>query len=235
MMLTQPTDYLNINKVYPPWWENVNSVAAAQAQIKTYICPSAPTNFNAYWYLFTYWGSSAVGTIGGDDELKSSPGAIGGFSTVIPPGTTLGVTNYMAVSGWMGGVYPPYIGLFTNRLTVNMEQLTAADGASNTMMFGEYLGDHYPVGDGLSVAGENPIAALWISCGAMSSAWGLPADTGTGSHWYSFGSRHTAICQFVYGDGSVRGARKGVGTPASFVFASGYQDGRVVNFDTFSN
>jgi prepilin-type N-terminal cleavage/methylation domain-containing protein len=236
MLLTQPNDYLSVTKVYPAWWTNANSVAAAQTVVKTYVCPSAPTNFNAYWYFFTTWGSGGSGTIGGDDELKSAPGQIGGFQTVIPPGTTLGVTNYLGVAGWMGGSYPPYVGLFTNRVTVGLQQLTAADGSSNTMMFGEYLGDHYPNGDGLSVDGEGPIAATWMGCGAMPTAWGLPADTGSDSHWYTFGSRHTAVCQFVYGDGSVRGARKGVGSVADLTsYAAGYQDGRVVTFDNFSN
>jgi prepilin-type N-terminal cleavage/methylation domain-containing protein len=236
MLSTQPSDYLSINKVYPAWWTNANSVAAAQTVVKTYVCPTAPSNFNAYWYFFTTWGSGGSGTVGGDDELISAPGQIGGFSTVIPPGTKLGTTNYLGVAGWMGGSYPPYVGLFTNRTTVSLAQLTAADGSSNTMMFGEYLGDHYPNGDGLSVANEGPIAATWIGCGAMPTAWGLPSDTGSGSHWYTFGSRHTAVCQFVYGDGSVRGARKGVGSPADFTaYAAGYQDGQVVTWDNFSN
>jgi prepilin-type N-terminal cleavage/methylation domain-containing protein len=235
LLQTQPTDYLAVKKVYPAWWHNVNSVAAATTQIKTFICPAAPTYFNSYWFFFTTWGSSTSGTIGGDDELKSAPGLIGGFSTVIPANTTLGTTNYLGVTGWLNGS-SPYVGLFTNRTTVSMAELTASDGSSNTMMFGEYLGDHYPNGDGLSVPGEGPIAPLWIGCGALPTAWGLPSDSGSGSHWYTFGSRHTGICQFVYGDGSVRGARKGIGRPADFTaYASGYRDGVTVNFDAFSN
>ena len=74
-----------------------------------------------------------------------------------------------------------------------------------------------------------------MACGGMAAAWGLPADSGSGSHWYTFGGRHTGICQFVYGDGSVRGARKGIGAPADWTYASGYQDGHIVNFDNFSN
>jgi len=236
MLLTRPNDYLAVKKLYPAWWTDVNTVAAAQTQIKTFICPAAPTFFNSYWYFFTTWGSGGSGTLGGDDELKSAPGMIGGFATVVPPGSDLGVTNYLGVPGWLGGSYPPYIGLFTNRVTVSLAELTAADGASNTMLFGEYLGDHYPRGDGLSVPNEGLIAATWIGCGAMPTAWGLPSDTGSGSHWYTFGSRHTAVCQFVYGDGSVRGARKGIGSAADFTaWASGYQDGHIVNFDNFSN
>jgi hypothetical protein len=145
----------------------------------------------------------------------------------------MGTTNYLGVAGWLAGSYPPYIGLFTNRQVVSMAQLTAADGSSNTMLFGEYLGDHYPSSD---LGTDGPAVPLWIGCGAMPTAWGLPSDSGSGSHWYTFGSRHTAICQFVYGDGSVRGARKGCGSPADFTaWAAGYQDGRIVNFDTFSN
>ena len=231
MLSSQPSDYLSLNKAYPPWWSNVNSVAAAQTVIKTYICPSAPTNFTSYWYFFTTWGSGGSGTIGGDYEYVAGP--ITDLGTiVVQPGQKLGTTNYLGVAGWLGGSYPPYVGLFVNRTTLSMSQLTAADGSSNTMMFGEYLGDHYPTSD---LGSDGPAGTLWMGCGAMATAWGLPADTGSGSHWYTFGSRHTAVCQFVYGDGSVRGARKGIGAPADWTYASGYQDGHIVNFDNFSN
>ena len=236
MLQTQPTDYLSVNKVYPAWWTNANSVAAAQTVVKTFICPSAPTSFQSYWYYFTTWGSGGSGTLGGDYEYVAGPITDLG-PIVVPPGAQLGTTNYLGVAGWMAGSYPPYIGLFTNRQTVGLQQLTAADGSSNTMMFGEYLGDHYPNGD---LTSSDPAAgfaaALWMGCGAMPTAWGLPADTGSGSHWYSFGSRHTATVQFVYGDGSVRGARKGIGSAADFTaYAAGYQDGQVVTWDNFSN
>src|SRR6185312_10332950 len=35
-----PGDYLDPSKVYPPWWNYSSASTAAQARIKTYLCPS---------------------------------------------------------------------------------------------------------------------------------------------------------------------------------------------------
>jgi hypothetical protein len=60
-----------------------------------------------------------------------------------------------------------------------------------------------------------------------------------GSGWFEFSSKHTGIVQFCMGDGSVRGLRKGIapGAPAynHFLWASGWADGTVVDFDQIGN
>src|SRR5439155_1646792 len=70
----------------------------------------------------------------------------------------LGRTNYAGVSGCNGDVptpgngssangfidMPAYRGMFYNRSKVSLAQVTAADGASNTLMIAESIGGNYP-------------------------------------------------------------------------------------------
>jgi prepilin-type processing-associated H-X9-DG protein len=59
----------------------------------------------------------------------------------------------------------------------------------------------------------------------MPSAWGL-SDT---PDWYQFSSRHGRVINFGFADGSVRPIMKSTNY-AMFVYASGMQDGRVVDY-----
>ena len=86
-----------------------------------------------------------------------------------------------------------FVGLMHNRSKISLEQLTVADGASNTAMFGEQS-----VGND----GSRILANTWMGCGALPTAWGLPDTNPLG--WWHFSSRHTAVVQFGFGDGSVQ-------------------------------
>jgi prepilin-type N-terminal cleavage/methylation domain-containing protein/prepilin-type processing-associated H-X9-DG protein len=211
MMSGMPADYLSTKAVYGPWWSYAGPWAAANSPVKSFICPNdrpdfAPNQFATIITYAPYWLDGAY------------------FSGV----QSLGRTNYIGVTGYLGMVYPYfYPGVFCNRSSVSLAQIANQDGTSNTLMFGEALGD--------ADTGTRNFSLTWMGCGALPTAWGLP--TGASSGWFAFGSKHSGVVQFCYADGSVRPAQKGtVNSPGydNFVFAGGWRDGMVVDFSTFS-
>jgi prepilin-type N-terminal cleavage/methylation domain-containing protein len=207
MMSGLPIDYMVPTKVYPPWWTFGSAYQAAQAHIKTFICPADEAEYRINMigpWIFFY------------------PESDGLMYGVYYPGAPLGASNYLGVSGYFGVGFGTdyYPGLFVNRLQVSMSQLTAFDGSSNTLLFGEALGDTFPNPAGFALS--------WMA-GCLPTAWGLPDPP----QWYTFGSRHTAVVQFADADGSVHGFHK-IGSGGSgwlhYVYASAWKDGHVVDF-----
>jgi len=146
----------------------------------------------------------------------------------------LGQTNYVGVSGYAGRASKyigdtNYEGLMCNRSNISLAMLPAADGTSNTMMFGETLGG--------PTIGPLVIANTWMGAGALLTGYGLPENEvvqsdGTiapGSDWYNFASRHLAIVNFCFADGSVRPIRR-TGDFSTYIYLSGWNDGRTPDF-----
>ncbi len=219
------TDYLSTQKsqastgstAYQPWYRMASVWAAAQNTVKTYKCPSA-TNLPPLAGQF----------INMDTILLMSPSTL--YGIYYGGVNFLGTTNYVGVAGWLGlsGIAAGQpVGVFVDRVQTSVPQITAADGTSQTMLFGEVLGDN--------ATGTQNFNFSWMGCGSLPTAWGLDQNAG----WYRFGSKHTAVVQFVYADGSVRGAYKAqAGSGAgynNFVYASGWQDGQPILWDSFSN
>jgi prepilin-type processing-associated H-X9-DG protein len=134
------------------------------------------------------------------------------------------------VAGDLGAVpqspaYDKSRGIYTNRSQVTIEQLSSNDGASNTLAFGEMLGDNQ----------LPPFRRMntWAGGGAMWTNWGLdindPPDA-TAGHWgwYMFSSEHTGIVNFAFGDGSVRPIRTDIDYN-TFIYLSGYKDGKTID------
>jgi len=206
------------------WWNNGSYNTAATATIKSYLCPSDSPNTNTVGVFVTLYCC--------DDT--STPGEIiftGGYYPD-PTGNQYGKTNYVPNAGYLGAVsqYPSlnaYCGPFTDQSGTKMVQVQ--DGTSNTIFFGETLG-------GLSPPYPNPygsardFALAWMGSGGMPTAWGLPG----GSYnypwqWYTYGSLHGNIVNFAWGDGSVRPISASADFN-NFLYASGMQDGQVINF-----
>ncbi len=115
-----------------------------------------------------------------------------------------------------------------------------SDGTSNTIFFGEYIGDNF--------YGSNNWVGAWMGAMNMVTAWDLlqagtvaQAQAGEGMQWYTFGGKHTGVCMFGFGDGSVRGLRFFDGLSTSwfstpwyyFQYAGGYKDGAVIDWSAF--
>jgi prepilin-type N-terminal cleavage/methylation domain-containing protein len=223
LMQDLPPDYLKATRVYPPWWNYNSAFLAAQTRIKILLCPSDdPYSNTVQTDILTHTYRTSQG-------FDLFVGGIG----VTEGGADLGRTSYVGVAGYGGqinnGAVDEYSGIFCNRSGVGLAQLTACDGSSNTLMFGEWLDDF--------ASGPRLFAPAWIGTGSLPTAYGTAGDKDTGA--FEFNSKHDGQIMFCMGDGSVRGIRKGIapGTTAynNYIAASGWRDGVAVDDTQFSN
>jgi prepilin-type N-terminal cleavage/methylation domain-containing protein len=210
-----PTPNLNMGKAQlNGWFRNTTYFNAAQARIKTYVCPSdndqAPTQFG----VFIVYYSDAT-------DLTFT----GGYYPN-PTGNLFGRTNYVPSAGVIGAgqntFWGQYAGPFTDMSTNKIGAIP--DGTSNTIFFGETLGGNK----------TKDFAANWMGAGAFATAWGT-TDVNN-AQWYQMSSKHTAVNLFGFGDGSVRPIRQNVGTTFfsndwyAWARAGGMQEGVPVDF-----
>jgi prepilin-type N-terminal cleavage/methylation domain-containing protein len=212
LMAGVPADYLSPDKKYGAYWGYASLWNNRSAVIKTLLCPS--DNPSGTWDCwFATYGSGTSGTI-----------------TIIAWGdTTFGKTNYIGIAGYLGLTGDTYRGVFSNRTKNTLGAMP--DGTSNTLMFGEYA-THGPPG-----SGWGNVVPAWLDAGMFPTAWGLVAPTTLPNpYWYQLSSFHTGLVQFANCDGSVRKIRY-VGNSGTnwvnYVYASGIQDGQVVNDSGF--
>jgi prepilin-type N-terminal cleavage/methylation domain-containing protein/prepilin-type processing-associated H-X9-DG protein len=202
----------DVRKVSGPWWKNVPAnVAAAQARISTYKCPSddveeALQNPNAVIATALSYQVTTDGIAHWDYGPAGSPHV----SSFGPGG--IGMTNYIGCGGVFGTISGTNTGPAVTRYKgimlavtksenniLTLEALTAADGASNTLMVGESLG--------ASNGGLRDFGFPWIVSGTHPTYWCIP-DSLNQAGWYDWSSKHSGMMvNFVMGDGSVRAIR----------------------------
>jgi hypothetical protein len=222
---------LDANPVPSPWWTGTTSAwTQAQNKISTLLCPSdnagdvTPTPPT---------GQTAAGVFAYFTTVTTATGATitgGYFQGNLPTGRT----NYTGSAGCFGepsnpgDFYGQWPGPFSANSKTKITDMN--DGSSNTIFMGEILG-----GPG---TGARQFVASWFGAGAMPLAWHL-IDPG---QWYSFGSKHTGVTQFSWGDGSVRPLRKiGATTPwfttqwYTLMYAGGRSDNTVYDISLVGN
>ena len=222
---------INVNLLNPAipgtsqarWFNDAGTAGAAQAKISGYECPSANPYSNSldviarlHWWLDPSNGSAVV-------TITTFPNA-----TALTNGTagSLGRTNYMAVAGRMGELGDPgwdrWKGCFSRRSKVKFRDIT--DGLSNTLMFGEVMGDY----NATTKAHER--ANIWISTGTLPTGFG-PLANGPDAGFplrYRYSSFHTGVVQFAMADGAVRPLSVNIDLPLYRSFLSGGSDGNVI-------
>jgi prepilin-type N-terminal cleavage/methylation domain-containing protein len=209
-----------------PWWNNATNVALAQTKIPIFLCPSDDPYSNV--------SQTIIALAGGQFTLA----AVGTAAT--GAGAALGRTNYFPNEGLMGFSrwnlptptgsipYSTYTGPFYTRSKTKLANIY--DGTSNTILFGEGLGD--------VASGPRNFAVCWMGAGGMVTYWNVPAKPAINT----FGSKHTGVVQFGMGDGSVQRIRTLTDTPASQPDFSptwynlqrlgGAGDGEVIDYST---
>jgi prepilin-type N-terminal cleavage/methylation domain-containing protein len=222
--------YPNPGQVNQPYWNDAGTFAAAQARIKTFVCP-ADNPYETAALIWTCYAGFNMNFSGA--SIPSSFGLqVDGND---PQWVAVGRTTYVGVAGT--GIGPVtgwnlYTGIFVNRAATSLGRVTAADGTANTLMFGECFTGNVP--------GPRFNSAAWIGAGCNSTAYGMADDISprAARHW---NSRHSGLVLFSYADGSVHALRRiapqfGVSPSAPdpslypeewFVFQemAGYQDG----------
>jgi prepilin-type N-terminal cleavage/methylation domain-containing protein len=191
---TQPITGVNqtdgFNNLVPSVGSDPNPqvLAAAQAQVEVFICPSRRSppvqcSIDPVFPTLTGMGSDYAGCIG-DGTFSAS------------------------------GVYTGVIGFVSGGTGVNAGvKLTAVtDGLSNTIMIGEkhiqrsMLGTDYITDGIIYQAGEQQTYARIGGAGHPLAF--TPDDIAANQ----FGSFHTGVCQFVFGDGSVHAIPNNIDT-----------------------
>jgi prepilin-type N-terminal cleavage/methylation domain-containing protein len=199
------------------WWTNGTNNVLARNRVKIFECPSDDPYSSQVGTFITFFTGGCTFT--------------GGYMPNTSGGNLYGRSNYAPSAGspftqgcaWYG----LYKGMFTNRSKNKLAN--TPDGTANTFLFGETLGGEQ--------TGVRNFSLAWMGAGPMNSAWGLPNL----AQWYTFGSKHTGTVQFSYGDGSVRGVRRGIGATFfsndwyAYSRAAGLTDGEVYDPSILGN
>jgi prepilin-type N-terminal cleavage/methylation domain-containing protein/prepilin-type processing-associated H-X9-DG protein len=169
---------------------------AALHRVKTFECPSDNlTNISAGGVVYTFI------TITSSQVQLTGQYTVASLQTA---GGVPGLTNYLPSAGTLGHVVSPtgvpqvysaqHEGVFVDEVPNTIVAVT--DGSSNTIFFGEYLGGFVNGG----TSGPHLSAFTWAGSNGFPSYFSMTVPNTN----LSFNSLHTGICNFAFGDGSVR-------------------------------
>jgi prepilin-type N-terminal cleavage/methylation domain-containing protein/prepilin-type processing-associated H-X9-DG protein len=212
----------------------------SEGQIKTFLCPSAPTVDTT---------STAIQALNGGNpgtDFNPAFGASGSYwYSSLPGNQIMGRTNYVASAGdWRPrpdrtnpGRTVDAHGLFYYKSQESLANVY--DGTSNTIMFAECAGGITDQGDPL--LGQKWTMNAW-AWGVWFSAYGMCPNTnfptcngtaeGKNLSVFAAGSLHTNnICNVAMADGSVRGLNARGIDSFSLSYLTGVRDGIIQGTD----
>jgi prepilin-type N-terminal cleavage/methylation domain-containing protein/prepilin-type processing-associated H-X9-DG protein len=212
---------------------NPSGIYGCAPNIPTLQCPSTmqPTGYVTTLIAVNY------GTAGTDFPAGGPTGHV--FSSY-PGGLVCGRSNYLGTAGYLPSSLP---GVFTYNSRVRLEVVSAADGTSNTTMFGEYAGGFIQwsgaggIPDGVCgahwSAGYNYSGFGWPSIGYMSyqqngQTTPLPSPQ-INPNYGLFSSQHDGGVNFCFCDGSVRSINPNIDFTV-WVYLTCYNDGHAISF-----
>jgi prepilin-type N-terminal cleavage/methylation domain-containing protein/prepilin-type processing-associated H-X9-DG protein len=231
---TDPDLTLNLGSMTRAWWASSGANTAATARVKGFLCPSDDMA-DATGIGFPALGTTSNVAIAANenhqvgDELNPFGHMTDVAVTAAASAQLLGCTNYIASSGAVGlgrsGASPlltpffgagigwgTFVGVFTNRGTLTLGQMTVRDGTSNTIGIGESMGGSYQ--------GQRSFKYAWMGIGSGGLVLGLAKGNDTSDTFPSgarpflntplhLSSRHAAGINATFCDGSVRTIRYG--------------------------
>jgi len=183
-----------------PWWNQAANLAPDIAQIKLGIlkCPSDSVD-----EIVNRVHLATIASLGPTD---ANPGALEMYDSSNAAAASFGRTNYFGVAGmtYEGNAIRTFDGIFMNRAQLTLAQISAKDGTSNTLFFGESVGT-------FDDNNQRTDVFCWMGAGSLTTWRGLslrsrPASQG-GPTRERFSSVHASGVQFAMGDGSVRTLR----------------------------
>jgi hypothetical protein len=205
----------------------------ADFQIKTLLCPSAPAP-EEYSTALLMSPQSADG-VNWTVSVKFGQFSPAGFRFCRPPAARLiNKSSYALMGGYPlfdAGTGNPgqFEGMFMYNKKTTLSTVT--DGTSNTIMAGEYSDCNVDYGAGDARTGECAATAPGAYLYTYWSMRGAEAGDARPAYiHYKFGSRHTGIVLFVFGDGSVRGLRPSLDY-TTWVVLGGKADGWVATLN----
>jgi prepilin-type N-terminal cleavage/methylation domain-containing protein/prepilin-type processing-associated H-X9-DG protein len=188
------------------WWLDPVNFTASQYRIKGFLCPSDDAGYSttvAEVLMFMRVNGSAFSSYrysGQDARIIAKTnyaGVAGTFGANAPAGLNINTAAPLRAA-------IDYEGVMANRSRNQIA--TIADGASNTLMFGE--------GRGGRGAGSLNFAWSWMGIGGVPTFRGLAgANTPSGEspsfQHIRFSSQHPGVANFAFGDGAVRAIKIG--------------------------
>ncbi|MFO0808961.1 MAG: DUF1559 domain-containing protein [Gemmataceae bacterium] len=237
--------YVEQDAAYKLWNTNVDYVNAANAtarqmKVRFYYCPArrGPADDNL---------SNPTDTAAGDyrDGQATSviyPGALADYAVCAGSTREFGDSGNATQSDYWWAPSPTYPNQPANGLFICQNDWDTGkgsrkyslasdcpDGLSNTLMIGD---KHVPIDkwgyggwDSSTYNGDK--GSAFRKAGPGSALARTPTDTGV-----VFGSYHTAVVQFAFGDGSVRGLQTSIGTTTLGLLAS-RNDGKPISATDF--
>ncbi len=161
-----------------PWFKssrtqfNVANYEIAKRSLPFLICPSSPNYPPEFGNPDPGHGGTLLGIHTFNDNLNGVFNC--GWKDVYTTTAQyrfLGKTHYMGVAGCSTGnnaALNRYTGVFTNRSANRLALVSARDGTSNTLLYGEAQGTH------LETSAPETADISWMAMGALSTFGGLP-------------------------------------------------------------
>jgi prepilin-type N-terminal cleavage/methylation domain-containing protein len=209
---------LNRDVTGAAWFTNPTNRNLARTPVRVFQCPADNLDdTSVLGTVVAYHPYNVAAPIGpGEDNTRSD-------FVILPPDDQAppGRASYAGCAGLAGRgtsrAWQKYEGIFSNRSATSLARVP--DGTSQTLMLGEY--------DGGRKDGQRLTHASWMGVGVLPTWGGLPPDGAQNRAAAQFSSRHVAVVHFAFGDGSVRGLRRGTSWIdwANGALASLYPDG----------
>jgi prepilin-type N-terminal cleavage/methylation domain-containing protein/prepilin-type processing-associated H-X9-DG protein len=222
---TVPLEYFNLNGTAIAWGYNTPPFSSlgrsgvapwATAPVKSFQCPSDNLDFlPTIAYISAFWTENPNKIF--IDPIPPSPP-----DSPFPNGPPAG-TNYVPSSGALGTdiQWLQYKGIYYNNSKTKVGDVT--DGTSNTIAFGETLAGPPP-----SSGTPRDWLVCWAGAGAFPGAWGLSPIQAFPNEFVNYSSKHPAVVNFAFADGSVHAVSTTIQQP-TFWALTGMADGVTLN------